>query len=85
MTVRDLYGRIASSRFVRANLFKSKEQVEGLARVLDNLGTSAIVGATIIFFSRHKNICELLLFLFFAGGFGLVYCGFCLRKLLSSF
>ena len=85
MTVRELYGRIVSSRFVKANLFKSKEQVEGLARVLDNLGTSAIVGATIVFFSMDTSICELQLFLFFAGGFGLVYCGFCLRKLLSSF
>jgi hypothetical protein len=60
----------------------NKEQIEGLARVLDTLGASAIVGAVAAF--AALKVQPWLLFLMFLDGISGVYGGFCLRKLRPS-
>ncbi len=60
----------------------NKEQVEGLAKVFDNLGIAAILGTAGAFVALKDPAWEVALL--GVGGVGSIYAGYCWRKLLSS-
>lgn len=60
----------------------NKDQIEGLAKVLDNLGTAATVTTVASFFGFKIPSWQLALIA--VSGILLVWGGYCLRKLAPS-
>src|SRR5476649_2074264 len=60
----------------------NKEQIEGLAKVLDSLGVAAIVATVAA--AAALQIAPWKLYLLLIFGAGGVYAGFCLRRLRPS-
>lgn len=64
--------------------FKNKEQVDGFARVLDNLGTAAIVGGIITTTGYGPKVAVWLLFTLLLSGVCSIFAGYFLRRVLPS-